>query len=123
MSDLEIDTVNPYDPPERQTLEQKLQDDTRLEHETHHTIQQERHLADVAQQAGYPHSHTDIRIHDLEHAEQVMAGHVVEDQQAIDHWDHAPPGWDQPSATAADDTSSDPSAAYAGAATSIWRRF
>ena len=89
----DIDTVNPYDPPERQALEQKLQDDTHLLHETHDMEQRERQLADDAGAAGYGHDHTDARIQDLEHSEQTMGGIVVKDQQNIDHWDHDHPGW------------------------------
>ena len=101
---LQIDTVNPYDPPEKQALEQQLENDTRLEQETHRTIEQERHLADSAQQAGYPHTHTDARLQDLEHSEQVMAGNVVRDQQAIEHWDHDHPDGGQAGATSAADS-------------------
>jgi hypothetical protein len=111
-SDLEIDTVNPYDPPERQALEQHLQDDTHLLHETHQVIQQEQHLADDAQAAGYGHTQSDARIQQLEATEHIMGGKVVDDQQAIDHWDHANPGWDQPAASAGD--GSDPAGDTSG---------
>ncbi len=118
MDDLQIDTVNPYDPPEKQVLEQKLEDDTHLEQQTHTTLQQEQHLADSAQAAGYPHPQTDARIHDLEYSEQVMAGHIVQDHQAIDHWDHDHPDGGYADASAAggsDDTTSDPSSGDATA--------
>lgn len=89
----EIDTVNPYDPPERQALEQKLDQDTHLLHHTHTMEQQEQQLSDEAAAAGYGHSHSDARVADLEHTEQQMGQNVVVDQQNIDHWDHAHPGW------------------------------
>jgi hypothetical protein len=102
----EFETVNPYDPPERQALEQQLEDDTQIEHQLHSTIQQEQHLADAAQHGGRSHQATDARLHELEDKEQVMAGKIVEDQQAIDHWDHSHPGWDQADAAPADETGS-----------------
>ncbi len=46
-------------PPEKQVLEQQLEDDTHLKHQIHTTLQQEQHLADSAQTAGYPHPTTD----------------------------------------------------------------
>jgi len=102
MEAAEIDRVNPYDAPEKQVLEQKLQTDTHLEHQTHDTIQNEQHLADSAQSAGYGHTRTDERIHQLEDTEQKMGANVVQDQQNIDHWDHEhPDGGYPPSADAA----------------------
>lgn len=99
----DIETVNPYDPPERQALEQKLENDTHIEHQIHNTVQQEQRLADTLQQGGDEHPNTDDRIQKLEAGEQRWAATVVQDQQAIDHWDHDHPGWDQASAAAPGD--------------------
>jgi hypothetical protein len=90
----EIEEVNPYHPPERQRLEHQLEDDTRLQHTVHDTIQQEQHLSDQAQAAGWHTPETGARIQRLEHAEQTAGQAVVEDQQDISHWDHAHPGWE-----------------------------
>lgn len=115
-NDLEIDTVNPYDPPERQTLEQKLQNDTHLQHQTHDTIQQEQRLADSAQASGYGHHQADERIHSLQSTEQQLGGVVVQDHQNIDQWDHDHQGWDQPGSAdsdgASDSSAADPSSSY-----------
>lgn len=87
---------NPDDPSERQGLELKLQADTELQHSAHTTLEAERHYADVAEQDGHAqHTNVDTRINQLEDDERWVAGEVVTDEQNIDHWDHAHPGWDQ----------------------------
>ena len=90
----EVDEANPYDPPERQALEQRLQDDTHLQHSVHDMIPQEQNLAEEAHSAGYATQTTDARIQQLEVAEQALGHNVIVDQQDLRHWDHDHQGWE-----------------------------
>ena len=89
----DIDPTNPYDPPERQTLEEQLYHDQQLQSADHQGVLAERHIIDAATAAGAKHEGDDTRLHDLEHNEQLDAAHIVKDQQNIDDWDQAHPGW------------------------------
>jgi len=83
--------VNPHDDPERLALEQRLWDDARLEAQTRETLEAERRLRDLAQEADHATPHADDRIEFLETDEQKYAAHIVADEQALEHWDHAHP--------------------------------
>jgi hypothetical protein len=91
----EIDPVNLDDPPERQALEQTLYYDENVEQHIHSAIQSEQDLDDAGRQAGDSTTTTDARIHSLQTSEQLAAGKVVEDHQAVSQWDHDHPGWNE----------------------------
>lgn len=117
----DIDPTNPYDPPERQTLEEQLYHDQQLQGADHQGVQAERHIIDAATAAGVSHTHDDERLQALEKNEQLDAAHVVRDQQNIDSWDQAHPGWQehldqyQPSTPADPSTDTHPEDLYASA--------
>jgi hypothetical protein len=100
----QIDTVSPYEPAERQDLERQLENDKRVQQQVHATIVQEQRLSDTASQAGAMPDETDARIKTLEEGEQRWAGYMVQDQQAIDHWDREHPGWQYEDTTPPDDS-------------------
>ena len=87
----DIDRVNPYDDPDRQQLERKLQDDQRELQEQHRTAAQEHRYADLLDSRGSAHPATDRRIAALEKDEVRYAGLVEQDKQDLEHWDHAHP--------------------------------
>lgn len=89
----DMDPTNPYDPPERQALEEHLYRDQQLQDADHQGVQAERHIIDAATAAGEQHTHDDERLQAIEQNEQRDAAHVVRDQQDIDSWDQAHPGW------------------------------
>jgi hypothetical protein len=111
----DMDPTNPYDPPDRQVLEEQLYHDQQLQAADHQALDAIHHVQDAATAAGMDHAKDDQRAADYALNEQTDSARVTRDGQNIDNWDRSHPGWEnhldqyQPSADAASpaDTSGD----------------